>query len=300
MSIRISLPSAAFLLLSATALSGCGETSDQAAAAPVVSNVAAIAKGKIDVEGGVIRLAAQREGLIQSVFVEEGDRVKKGQILAQIDTRQAELGVARARADLSEAKARETIAGARSVAADREARRLSELARSGAGPAVDADKAADDARVQRGELAAARATVAVASERLRQELFEIEARRIRAPLDGRIVRRSAKPGDGASTLNVTELFLLAPETERIVRAELDEQFVTAVRPGQKARILFEYDEKKSFDGRVLRLGEVFGMRKLANDDPNERQDMRVVEMVVSVSNSQALRIGQRVQVQVLK
>ena len=300
MSIRIALPTAALLLLSATALSGCGDAAEQPVAAPAASNVAAIAKGKIDVEGGVIRLAAQREGLIQSVFVEEGDRVRKGQILAQIDTRQAELGVAQARADLAEAKARATIASARSAAADREARRLGELARAGASTTVEADKAGDDARIQRGELSAARAAIAVAHEKLQRELFEIEARRIRAPLDGRIVRRSAKPGDGASTLNVTELFLLAPETERIVRAELDEQFVTSVRPGQVARIVLEYDEKQAFEGRVLRLGEVFGMRKLANDDPNERQDMRVIEMVVSVSNSQALRIGQRVQVRVLK
>lgn len=297
---RFPLPVLGLILFSATALGGCGDGTDTSVAVPAKQGMMAIAKGKIDVEGGVIRLAAQREGLIQTVFVEEGDRVKKGQILAQIDTRQAELGVAEARADLSEARARETIARARSAAADREARRLADLAGTNAIPVQDADKARDEARIQRGELAAAGAAIAVAGEKLKRELFEIEARRIRAPLDGRIVRRSAKPGDGASTLNVTELFLLAPETERIVRAELDEQFVTSVRPGQTARIMLEYDEKQAFSGKVLRLGEVFGARKLANDDPNERQDMRVIEMVVSVRNGQALRIGQRVQVQVLK
>lgn len=294
------LPALGLILLSATALGSCSEAADTPLAAAKTQAMSAIAKGKIDVEGGVIRLAAQREGLIQTVFVEEGDRVKKGQILALIDTRQAELGVAQARADLSEARAKVTIARARSLAADREAGRLADLARTSAVPAQDADKARDEARIQRGELAAAEAGVAVAAEKHKRELFEIEARRIRAPLDGRIVRRSAKPGDGASTLNVTELFLLAPETERIVRAELDEQFVTSVRPGQTAQITLEYDEKQLFKGKVLRLGEVFGARKLANDDPNERQDMRVIEMVVSVADGQALRIGQRVQVKVLK
>ncbi|WP_447726197.1 efflux RND transporter periplasmic adaptor subunit [Sphingomonas koreensis] len=300
MSIRFPPPALGLLLLSATALSGCGDTETPAAATAAPRNVIAIAKGKIDVEGGVIRLAAQREGLIQAVFVEEGDRVKKGQLLAQIDTRQAELGVAQARADLAEAQARQTIARARSQAADREARRLAELAATSAVPVQDADKARDEARIQRGELATAAAAIAVAGEKLKRELFEIEARRIRAPLDGRIVRRSAKPGDGASTFNVTELFLLAPETDRIVRAELDEQFVTSVRSGQPARILLDYDDKQMFEGKVVRLGEVFGARKLASDDPNERQDTRVIEMVVSVRNGQALRIGQRVQVRVLK
>jgi len=293
---RLTLP----VLLSATLLSGCGDPAELPAANATPRDFVAIAKGKIDVEGGVIRLAAQREGLIQAVFVEEGDRVKKGQLLAQIDTRQAELGVAQARADLAEAQARQTIAAARSQAAEREANRLSDLAVTKAVPTQDADKARDEARVQRGELATAAAAILVAREKLRRELFEIEARRIRAPLDGRIVRRSAKPGDGASTFNVTELFLLAPEADRIVRAELDEQFVSNVRAGQKARILMDYDGKQAFTGHVSRLGEVFGARKLASDDPNERQDTRVIEMVVSVRDSQALRIGQRVQVQVLK
>lgn len=300
MPVRATLPSLGLMLLSAIALSGCEDAGAPVAAAAAPRNIAAIAKGKIDVEGGVIRLAAQREGLIQAVFVEEGDRVKKGQVLAQLDTRQAELGVAQARADLAEAQARQTIASARVQAAEREARRLTGLAATAAVPVQDADKARDEARVQRGELATASAAIGVAREKLRRELFEIEARRIRAPLDGRIVRRSAKPGDGASTFNVTELFLLAPETERIVRAELDEQFVSGVRPGQRARILLDYDEKQAFEGTVSRLGEVFGARKLASDDPNERQDTRVIEMVVNVRDGQALRIGQRVQVRVLK
>ena len=281
------------------AIGGCSEAAETAAA-PLTDRLAAIAKGKIDVEGGVIRLAAQREGLIQAVFVEEGDHVKKGQLLAELDTRQASLSVAEARTSLAEAQARRQIATARSRAADREASRLADLARTRAVPVQDADKANDEARIQRGELAAANAAVATAEQKLRRELFEIEARRIRAPLDGRIVRRAAKPGDGASTLNVTELFLLAPETARIVRAELDEQFVAAVRPGQAARIMLEYDEKQVFTGKILRLGEVFGTRKLANDDPNEKQDMRVIEMVASVADGHRLKIGQRVQVQVLR
>lgn len=285
--------------LLATSLAACGKPEPKQTTAVSAAQPIAIAKGKIDVEGGVIRLAAQREGLIQEVFAEEGDRVRKGQVLAQIDTRQAALAVAQAKADLAEARARLMTATARSTAADREAHRLAGLGQLDAVARQEADKAADEAQVQRGELAAARAGVEVAEQKLRTQEFEIEARQVRAPLDGRIVRRSAKPGDGASTLNVTELFLLAPDTARIVRADLDEQFVSDVKPGQRADILLEYDEKQVFRGRVLRLGEVFGSRKLANDDPNERQDTRVVEMVVTVEGDQALRIGQRVLVRVM-
>lgn len=279
-------------------LVACGQSEPKAEPAPA-SRPVAMAKGKIDVEGGVIRLAAQREGLIQDVFAEEGDRVRKGQVLAQIDSRQAALSVAQAKADLSEARARLLAAMARSDAAEREAKRLAGLGEVDAVARQEADKAMDEARVQRGELAAAKAAVEVAAQKLKTQEFEIEARQVRAPLDGRIVRRSAKPGDGASTLNVTELFLLAPDSPRIVRAELDEQFVAGVKAGQRADVLLEYDEKQAFRGHVLRLGEVFGSRKLASDDPNERQDTRVVEMVVAIEGSDNLRIGQRVLVRVM-
>ena len=279
-------------------LVACGQSEPKAEPAPA-SRPVAMAKGKIDVEGGVIRLAAQREGLIQDVFAEEGDRVRKGQVLAQIDSRQAALSVAQAKAELSEARARLLAAMARSDAAEREAKRLAGLGEADAVARQEADKAMDEARVQRGELAAAKAAVEVAAQKLKTQEFEIEARQVRAPLDGRIVRRSAKPGDGASTLNVTELFLLAPDSPRIVRAELDEQFVAGVKAGQRAAVLLEYDEKQSFRGHVMRLGEVFGSRKLASDDPNERQDTRVVEMVVAIEGSDNLRIGQRVLVRVM-
>ena len=45
----------------------------------------AVAKGRVDIEGGVIKLAAQRDGIIQQVLVEEGAHVKKDQILAVQD-----------------------------------------------------------------------------------------------------------------------------------------------------------------------------------------------------------------------
>ena len=48
----------------------------QTAASAPSSAYVAVAKGRVDIEGGVIRLAAQRDGLIQAVMVEEGDSVK--------------------------------------------------------------------------------------------------------------------------------------------------------------------------------------------------------------------------------
>src|SRR6478672_8113574 len=56
---------------------------EKAAATKVDSPYAAIANGKVDVEGGIIQIAARRGGIVRDVLVQEGDRVVAGQILAR-------------------------------------------------------------------------------------------------------------------------------------------------------------------------------------------------------------------------
>ena len=122
---------------------------------------------------------------------------------------------------------------------------------------------------------------------------------IRAPADGVIVRRYANPGAGASTLNVTAMFDLEPRTARIVRAEISEAAVPSVFIGQAVEISPEGDGSKVYVGKVLRRAAMFGARKLQSDDPTERTDERVVEVVVSADGAPFL-IGQRVLVKFMK
>lgn len=257
----------------------------------------AVAKGRVDIEGGVIRLAAQREGLIQAVMVEEGDGVKKGQVLARIDSRQAEIGVRLAKAELARAQAQVGLLEARTAFAQRDAQRNENAAQLGAIAKQIADDKQTQAHALQAELTGAAAAVTVAAAQLQQAEFEVEVRQIRAPFDGRIVKRNAKPGDGISTLNVTELFQLAPAAPRIVRADIDEAFIDHVKVGMRAEIISETNPDQKWQGKVLRIGEVFGSRK-QTDDPNERQDVRVVDTVLSL-NDERVRIGQRVLVKIL-
>ena len=122
---------------------------------------------------------------------------------------------------------------------------------------------------------------------------------IRAPADGRIARRYANPGAGASTLNVTPMFDLEPRTARIVRAEIVEADIPNVTLGQEVEIQPEGDPTKTYVGKVLRRAAVYGARKLASDDPSQRSDDRVVEVVVSADGAPIL-VGQRVLVKFMK
>ncbi len=295
----------ASLLLIAASLSACddlnaGDGDKHAAAPPEHPVYTAIARGRVDVEGGLIKIAASRDGVIREVYVREGDRVEKDQILAVQDSRLAEVNVRLAAAELDEAKARLPLLRQRLSAADREVRRLTALVADGAARPQDLDEAQDKAQDLRLEITQAELAAASAEARVAVQRFEIEQRTIRAPVDGVIAKRLAQPGVGASTLNVSTLFTLIPDAPRIVRADVEERYIDAVEIGQSTEISPEYALDVSYPGAIRRKGQVLGQKRLgASDDPNERVDERVIEVVIE-SADLPLLIGQRVLVRFMR
>lgn len=397
--------------LAALLFAACGpqeEPSTPEAEATALGEAAAVAKGRVDVEGGVIAIAAPRDGVITQVYVEEGDSVEQGQLLARQDERVPSAALAEAvaardtqaarldgllaqlasakdevqrlsgRSDLSSSRARlallqEQLAAAererarsegtgrpdplsarlaslevQASAARREEDRLVGLVNQGADTLQALDRARDErkrleselralkaetdktrseagdrvrslrrevdviraelgrskveattrVRVLQSDLASARAELQAAEARVLSARLEVEQRQIRAPVAGIIVRAAARPGVGASTLNVTSLFTLAPFNAKIIRSELEESMVEAVKPGQRVSVKVEGSTRPEIKGKVLRVGQVFGVSR-RDDDPNARADDRVIEVVTSVEN-QNLLIGQRVRVHFLR
>ncbi|MDR3509313.1 MAG: efflux RND transporter periplasmic adaptor subunit [Caulobacteraceae bacterium] len=260
---------------------------------------AAISNGKADVEGGVIQVAARAPGVVREVDVVEGQKVKKGQILARQEDDQARLAVQTADADLAQARAQVAAIQVQLVTAHREYERLAKLAASNFVARQQLDQAQDAIRAAEAQLGLQQAAIVAAQARLSQARYNQDLTLIRAPADGAIVRRYANPGAGASTLNVSTMFDLEPDTAHIVRAEVTEAALPVVSIGQTVRMTPESDPSKSYEGRVLRRSGVFGARKLQSDDPGEAADARVVEVVVSADEAPFL-IGQRVLVKFMK
>jgi len=95
------------------------------------------------------------------------------------------------------------------------------------------------------------------------------------------------------------MFDLEPKAERIVRAEISESALPYVVIGQSVQLSPEADPSKTIPGKVLRRAAVFGARKLQSDDPTEKTDERVVEVVVGTHGAPFL-IGQRVLVKFMR
>ncbi|ESQ83592.1 hemolysin secretion protein D [Asticcacaulis sp. AC466] len=293
------------LALSAVSMTACqqpgapgGKPGDAAVKAPP-SPYAAIAAGKVDVDGGVVEVAARRAGIVEQVYVQEGDVVTKGQVLARQEDEDTLLAVNNSRAAVNQAQSQLALIQVQIRTAEREYERLAKLAPTNFVAQQKLDQARDAIDTAKATLEAQQAAVATARAQLAQAEYQQDLTIIRAPMDGKIIRRYANPGAGASTLNVSTMFDLEPAIPHIIRSEIVESAIPAVSVGQEAEIVPEADPSKLYVGKVMRIAATFGARKLKSDGGNEASDERVVEVVVSADNTPFL-IGQRVLVKFMK
>lgn len=286
------------LVLLAPALVACSHDDNGKSSAPATATYAAVARGRVDIEGGLLKLSMPREGVVADIKVREGDHVKKGQVLAVLDTKPAQLAVSAAEAEQKQAKAQGNLLEARLNAAQQRATRLQAAAAAGAGDGQSADDAKDAATQLQGELDNARATDAMAGQKLEAARYELAQRSLVAPVDAQIVERDIQPGATVSPQSGAA-FVLLPEGARIVRAELNESFVSAVHDGMHAQVVDDSGSGvPTLSAHVQRIGTVFGPSAL-EEDPLIRANTRTVECVLMFDETPppSLRIGQRVIVQ---
>ena len=282
-------------LLAAALLAGCSHDEAPATSQATTPAYVAVARGRIDIEGGLLKLTMPSEGIVQSVGAHEGEHVQKGQVLAQLDLEPAKLALDSALAEQQQACAQASALEERVKSTDLRAARLEQAARAGAGDIQSADDARENAQQVKAQLDNARASTALASQKVAAARYQLDLHTLRAPVDGQIVQRMVQPGASVSPAS-GPIFVFLPDSPRIVRAELNESFVGVVHEGMTAEV---DDDSGSglapLKAHVLRIGNVFGASTL-EDDPQVRANTRSVECVLTFDQPPAtsLRIGQRV------
>jgi RND family efflux transporter MFP subunit len=206
-----------------------------------------------------------QERLVE-VLADQGDAVKKDQLLARLDDAEANQQTAIAEATLAAARktaerVRADLARSEAVLAQArlDAARLGELVVSRAVAQSDADKAVEALGIAEADLKRSNAAIAeadgqviVAEKNLLYRKEQLAFTRIHAPYDGLVIRRDREPGDvlvpGAS------LMLMISPAEIWVSTWVDETAMAALAEGQPARIEFRSEAGRSFPGKVSRLG----------------------------------------------
>jgi hypothetical protein len=159
--------------------------------------------------------------------------------------------------------------------AQREYKRLQNLAASNFVAAQRLDAAQDAIAQATANIGAQTAAIGVANAQLSQSKYQQELTVIRAPANGRIARRYANPGAGASTLNVTSMFDLEPNTQRIVRAEIVEADIPNVSNGQEVEIQPESDPTRPSSARSCAAPPSSGPQTgLRRPEPTQRRTRR--------------------------
>jgi len=259
-----------------------------------VSPYLAFARGRIDVEGGLVSIAAKKDGIITAVMVEENSKVKKGQILCRQDDTAERLNLDHCKALVAEAERRIEKLRVTQEAAQREHKRNQQLVRNNAISSREFDERCDSLKASETELGIAMAEAQTARTNQAIAEYDIEQRVVRAPADGSILRCDVRPGYGTtSSSNVTRLFVFVPELPFIVRAEVEEKFVRKIKPGMTAEVIPDADESKSYPATVVSISNYLGPKRLGLDDPKENVDVKTAECILKIAEKDLI-LQQRV------
>jgi HlyD family secretion protein len=211
-------------------------------------------------------------GRVTRLAVEEGDRVKAGQFLLQIDpnilrgsVQRGEAAVAGARSGLEQARVGIATAEANLTLARDQAKRQRELWKEGLTTREALDQAESLLAVRETELQAAQSEVQSRQHMIQQESASLSTSRynldqvtLSAPFDGIVTRRNIEEGENVvvGTMNNAGTQLLTVADMSIVEAELevDETEIPSVKIGQRAKVTIDAISGDTFPGKVTEIG----------------------------------------------
>ncbi|MGH7682047.1 MAG: HlyD family secretion protein, partial [Candidatus Eiseniibacteriota bacterium] len=200
------------------------------------------------IEAVHVRLGFKVMGRIAEVPVSEGTSVTPGQIVARLDTDDLDVQIRTARATLEAARAAVAQAHAARDRSSIDLERQTELLKSGATAARDADVARTNDAMAAGQVLAAEAQVHQAESALAQAQLQRSYADLRSPQAGQISEIIHRPGEmvvlGTPVITIAQL-----DTVK-VHAAVDETQVGAVRPGDKVRLKVYTFDQKVFEGQV--------------------------------------------------
>ncbi|MFZ2388960.1 MAG: efflux RND transporter periplasmic adaptor subunit [Polaromonas sp.] len=214
-----------------------------------------------------VNIGSELSGTVKRVLVDVNDRIKKGQVLVELDTAKLSDQVLRSRASLAAMQAQQ----AQSTATVKEARaslaRFEEVARLSGGKVpsateLDSARASVDRAV--AAEASARANVAEARAAASTDETNLAKASIRSPIDGVVLTRTVDPGNAvAASLQAVTLFTVAEDLAQLrLEVNVDEADVGSVKVGQKASFTVSAYPSRRYPATITRVA--FGSTKTDN------------------------------------
>ncbi|HXG43888.1 MAG TPA: efflux RND transporter periplasmic adaptor subunit [Gemmatimonadales bacterium] len=216
------------------------------------------ASGKIEAKTKV-DILSDIQGRITRIAVREGDYVKKGDFLLQIDPAQYQAIVARARALLASAQSDLLRARANRDQAHRSLMRALELQKTN--PSLITQEAVEQAQtaydVAEANLRSSQATVEQARASLAEAQDNLRKTRLVAPISGRVTRLAVEEGEvavpGTFSRDVGLLMTIADLSVILAKVQVDETDVVRLALGDSAEVTIDAFPDTAFTGRVTKI-----------------------------------------------
>lgn len=325
-------------LLTASLVVASRRAHESAAAATAVSahntQLMIAGPGRVEPSSEDIKIGSELSGRLKVVNVEEGDAIRRGQVLAELENADYRAQVESAQANVvgKQAVLRKVINGARRQERDEawssvseakavtenaksELRRRQELFSAGVVSREELERYAREADVAQAKYEAAVQQHALVDDRAREEdqsfaeadlklaqaqLDEAQARFdktfIRSPIDGSVLRKHHRSGESVSNSStVPDPILTIGDRKTLrVRVDVDETDVSKVNVGQRAYVTADAFGKQKFWGHVVRVGQQLGPKNVRTDEPTEKVDTKILETLVELDPGSRLPDGLRV------
>ena len=290
--------------------------------------------GRVEPFSEDIKIGSELSGRLKVVNVEDGDAIRRGQVLAELENAdyRAQVESARANVTAKQAVLRKVINGARRQERDEawssvgeakavmenaksELRRRQELFSAGVVSREEMERYAREADVAQAKYDAAEQQHALVDDHAREEdqsfaeadlklaqgqLEEAQARYektfIRSPIDGSVLRKHHRSGESVSNSStVPDPILTIGDRKTLrVRVDVDETDVSKVNVGQRAYVTADAFGKQKFWGHVVRVGQQLGPKNVRTDEPTEKVDTKILETLVELDPGSHLPDGLRV------
>jgi HlyD family secretion protein len=229
------------------------------------------ASGKIRAKREV-NITSEVSGRVTRLAVKEGDKVKRGDFLLQIDPRvvasqveRGEAGLAAQRAALAQAKTQLVAARANLAMARQNLVREQELLKQKLTSNQSFERVENEVTARSADVETREAEITSAEQRIRQQGADLDSARynlsrvtLDAPIGGVITRRNVEEGETAQVgfTNNPSVVLLTVADMSVIEAqiEVDETDIPTVQLGQPTKITIDALPDRTFAGRVTEIG----------------------------------------------
>jgi len=258
-----------------------GGTAQTAVEKPSAAGVAA--EGRIVAyPGAEVRVGAERGGRLVRVLVEEGAAVRKGRLLAEIESDELRAALAEARARVAEAEAERRLA-------DVNLARRRQLTEEKILAVNDLDLATRDVETADARVETAKASVS------RYEALLAKSR-ITSPIAGTVVARKVDAGQMVETGD--HAFTVVDLGRLRIEGEAHEADAGAVVLGADVTITADGYPGHSWRGRVEEIPDSVTLRRIKPQDPSRPTDARVLAVKVAFAEAAPLKLGTTVDLRI--